>query len=86
LHDRIKVKGRTNNLGSTVSITRSGPSITITTVPGTMAKRYTKYLTKKFLKKNSIREYLRVVATSKTTYAIKYFDNVVDDAEEEDEE
>ena len=37
-----------------------------------LQKRYLKYLTKKYLKKLDILEYLRLVATDKSTYAIKY--------------
>ena len=37
-----------------------------------LQKRYLKYLTKKYLKKNDILEYLRLVATDKHSYAIKY--------------
>lgn len=37
-----------------------------------LQKRYLKYLTKKYLKKNDILEYLRLIATDKNTYAIKY--------------
>ena len=37
------------------------------------SKRYLKYLTKKYLKKHSLREFLYVVATNKDTYQIKYF-------------
>jgi large subunit ribosomal protein L22e len=40
----------------------------------TLAPRsYLKYLTKKFLKKNNLRDYLRVVAANPTTYALKFF-------------
>ena len=34
---------------------------------------YLKYLTKKFLGKHSLRDYLRVVATKKDAYEIKYY-------------
>ena len=37
-----------------------------------LQKRYLKYLTKKYLKKLDILEYLRIVATDKQTYSIKY--------------
>ena len=37
------------------------------------SKRYLKYLTKKFLKKNSLRDWLRVVASSKDTYELKFY-------------
>jgi len=37
------------------------------------SKRYLKYLTKKYLKKQQLRDYLHVVATSASTYELKYF-------------
>ena len=37
-----------------------------------MQKRYLKYLTKKYLKKVDILEYLRLVSVDKNSYAIKY--------------
>ena len=42
------------------------------TAKSELQKRYLKFLTKKYLKKLDILEYLRLVATDKTTYAIKY--------------
>ena len=35
--------------------------------------RYLKYLTKKFLKKNNLRDYIRVVASNKSSYELRYF-------------
>lgn len=35
--------------------------------------RYLKYLTKKYLKKNNLRDWLRVVASSKDAYELRYF-------------
>ncbi|KAH8064758.1 hypothetical protein JL722_1639 [Aureococcus anophagefferens] len=32
-----------------------------------------KYLTKKYLKKQQLRDYLHVIATNKTTYEMRYF-------------
>jgi large subunit ribosomal protein L22e len=37
------------------------------------SKRYIKYLTKKFLKKNSLRDWIRVVASTKDTYVLKFY-------------
>jgi len=37
------------------------------------SKRYLKYLTKKFLKKSSLRDYLRVVASSKDVYELRFY-------------
>ena len=48
--------------------------------------RYLKYLTKKFLKKNNLRDYIRVVATSKTAYELRYFQINTADEEESGEE
>ena len=87
LHDRIKVEGRTNNLGDVVKIARGGDSkITVTaTIP--FSKRYLKYLTKRFLKKHQLRDWLRVIATDKQTFELKYFNiNQGEDEEEEDDE
>ncbi|KAJ3042854.1 hypothetical protein HDV00_006415 [Rhizophlyctis rosea] len=88
LHDRIKVGGRTGNLTDTVTIARSSAnnSLTVTVAGGTQfSKRYLKYLTKKFLKKHQLRDWLRVVSSSKGTYELRYF-NIQPDEEEEDEE
>ena len=43
------------------------------------------YRTKKFLKKNQLRDWLRVVSTSKGVYELKFY-NAVNDAEDEDED
>ncbi|KXS16536.1 hypothetical protein M427DRAFT_69096 [Gonapodya prolifera JEL478] len=85
LQDRIKVAGRTSNLGEAVTISKpDGNSIAVTVdakVP--FAKRYLKYLTKKFLKKQQLRDYVRVISTSKTTYQLKYFNISPEDEADE---
>ncbi|KAJ2656648.1 60S ribosomal protein L22 [Coemansia sp. RSA 1200] len=87
LHDRIKVQGRTNNLGDSVTITREGDENVVIDASIDFSKRYLKYLTKKFLKKNNLRDWLRVVATSKDTYKLKYFNiSNKDEAEESEDE
>uniref|UniRef100_A0A914ICE9 Large ribosomal subunit protein eL22 n=1 Tax=Globodera rostochiensis TaxID=31243 RepID=A0A914ICE9_GLORO len=50
------------------------------------SKRYLKYLTKKFLKRNSLRDWLRVVASAKDTYELRYFQINQEDEEESDNE
>jgi large subunit ribosomal protein L22e len=37
-----------------------------------LAKRYVKYLTKKFLKKIGISDYIKINATEKSVYRLKY--------------
>jgi large subunit ribosomal protein L22e len=46
------------------------------------SKRYLKYLTKKYLKKNEIREFLRVVSVNKQNYELRYF-NIQNEEESE---
>merc|ERR1712196_28588 len=83
LHDRIKVNGKAGELGDAVTITREKTKLVVTAqLP--FSKRYLKYLTKKYLKKQALRDYLHVVATNKTTYELKYF--AINGGEEEEEE
>ena len=85
LHDRIKVNGKTGVLGDDVVITRDKTNIHVkATLP--FSKRYLKYLTKKYLKKQQLRDYLHVIASNATTYELRYFNiHDGDDAEEDDE-
>ena len=80
-HDHIKVGGKTGNLSKVlrnkevldvVKIKRTGNVISITT-SAPMKKRYLKYLTKMFFAKNDLRDYIRVLATDKQSYALRYF-------------
>lgn len=86
LHDRIKVEGRTNNLSDVVKISREGDEKLVFTIAPSVqfSKRYIKYLTKKFLKKHNLRDWVRVVASSKAGYELRYF-NINGDEEEEEE-
>ena len=67
LHDRVKVQGKAGVLGDTVTIVRDNKKIHLT-ANAPFSKRYLKYLTKKYLKKQQLRDYLRVVASNKNTY------------------
>jgi len=84
LHERIKVNGKTNNLGTAVTIERNKAKL-IVQAEIQFSKRYLKYLTKKYLKKNNLRDWLRVVSTTKDVYELRYFQiNNEDEEEEED--
>ncbi len=62
LKSKIKVDNKAGNLGNVVSVTKDSNSIIVqASIP--FSKRYLKYLTKKYLKKQELKEYLRVVAT-----------------------
>lgn len=54
--------------------------------PAALSCRYLKYLTKKYLKKNNLRDWLRVVANSKESYELRYFQINQDEEEEEEED
>ena len=83
LTQRIKVQGKAGNLGKAVVVKREGDKIIVRSTAG-FSKQYLKYLTKKFLKKNSIRDWIRVIAVNPKVYELRYFN--VGDAEEEEEE
>merc|ERR1711998_331601 len=84
LLEKIKVNGKTGNLGDKVQINREKSKIYVTAeMP--FSKRYLKYLTKKFLKKQGLRDFLHVVASSKNIYDLRYF-NIPDADDAEDDE
>jgi large subunit ribosomal protein L22e len=72
LAEHIKIANKTNNLGDAVKVDVEGAKVVITTSVA-FPKRYFKYLAKKYLKKNQLREYLRVIASSKAGYELRYF-------------
>jgi len=79
--ERIKVDGKTGNLGDRVEISRERNKISVA-AEAPFSKRYLKYLTKKYLKKQQLRDFLHVVAPSKTTYELRYFNISNDDDDE----
>ncbi|KAJ5887901.1 60S ribosomal protein L22 [Penicillium taxi] len=85
LHDRVKVEGRVGNLGDDVVISQVGDGKIEVVAHIPFSGRYLKYLTKKYLKKQQLRDWLRVVSTSKGVYELRFY-NVVNDENEEDEE
>eukprot|EP00976_Prorocentrum_cordatum_P040316 817707-Prorocentrum_minimum.AAC.3 len=86
LQDKIKVNGKAGALGDAVKVTRDKSKISVTAEIA-LAKRYLKYLTKKYLKKNGVRDWLRVIASNKdrNVYELRYFNIADNEAEEEDE-
>ncbi|TVY17805.1 60S ribosomal protein L22 [Lachnellula arida] len=85
LQDKIKVDGRTGNLGDVVDIKQVGDGKIEVVAHINFSGRYLKYLTKKFLKKQQLRDWLRVVSTSKGVYELRFFNVVNDEADEDDE-
>ena len=83
LQERIKVNGKAGVLGDKVTVSRDKASIHINAV-APFSKRYLKYLSKKYLKSANLRDYLRLSATGKDTYTVKYYDIQQDEDEDED--
>jgi large subunit ribosomal protein L22e len=81
----MKVDGKVGQLGDNVKITRDASNKIIVTSSVPFSKRYLKYLTKKFLKKNTLRDWIRVVASSKDVYQLRFY-NIARDGDDEDEE
>merc|ERR1712235_230308 len=85
LQERIKIGGKTSNFGKEFAMERQKTKIAFTSdIP--FSKRYLKYLTKKYLKKNNLRDWLRVVANSKDSYELRYFQINNEESDNEDED
>lgn len=76
------MNNKTNQLGTAVVLSRDRSRITVESNIK-FSKRYLKYLTKKFLKKQNLRDWMRVVASDKNTYELRYF-NISEDVDEEE--
>lgn len=83
LKTSMKINGKKGNLQDQVTISVNKDKVNISTKLK-FAKRYLKYLLKKYLKKNDILEYLKVIATDKNSYKIKYIK--LGETEEQEEE
>lgn len=79
----IKVNGKVNNLGKNVTLERQKTTIVVNSDVH-FSKAYLKYLTKRYLKKNSLRDWIRVVANDKSSYELRYFRISSNDDEDED--
>ncbi|EJD52134.1 ribosomal protein L22 [Auricularia subglabra TFB-10046 SS5] len=85
LQENIKVEGKTGQLSDKIKIKREPENKLSVTSSIPLSKRYIKYLTKRFLKKNSMRDWIRVVASSKDNYELRFFNIAQDDDAEDDE-
>lgn len=88
LNERVKIEGKQGNLAPHgVKISRDRTKITVATPDAVkFSKRQLKYLSKRYLKKQQLRDYLRVIANSKNSYQLKYYQITAggdEDAEEE---
>jgi large subunit ribosomal protein L22e len=85
LNSGIKVNGLKGKLGDSVKVSQTDKkdkqkNTVVVSVDNTMkfSKRYVKYLIKKFLKRESISSYLRVIANGSNGYLVKLFQRNVE--------
>ncbi len=85
LNQSIKVNGLKGKLGDSVKVSQTDKkdkqkNTVVVAVDNTMkfSKRYVKYLIKKFLKRESISSYLRVIASGPSGYNVKLFQRNVE--------
>ena len=84
MNENIKYKGKRNNIKGVFEVARNGNNVSVKALGGhSVAKKYVKYLTKKFLKRNELRELFRVIASKKDSYELRYYPEVSAGAEEE---
>jgi len=70
---------------NSIVITKDRSKLTVASPPElNFSKRQLKYLSKRYLKKQQLRDFLRVVAASKNSYEMRYFR--ISDVDEADDE
>ncbi|EDV56766.1 60S ribosomal protein L22 [Drosophila erecta] len=79
LRTHIKIKNKVNQLKDQVTFERVKNSSLVIHSAVHFSKRYFKYLAKRYLKKHSLRDWVRVVSTAKDTFAMSYFKIQADD-------
>jgi large subunit ribosomal protein L22e len=87
LQTRIKINKKTSQLAqNNVVISRDRTKITVSS-PAELnfSKRQLKYLSKRYLKKQELKEFLRVLSASKNSYELRYY-KVSNGEDAEDEE
>ncbi|XP_004630834.1 60S ribosomal protein L22-like 1 [Octodon degus] len=72
LREKIKVNGKTGNLGNVIHTEYFKNKITAVSKKQ-FSNRYLKYLMKKYLKKDNLHVWLHVVASDKETYELQCF-------------
>lgn len=85
LIDHIKVDNATGNLGNAITVEEDGSVVTVVSTTKFSGK-YLKYLTKKYLKKNQLRDWIRFVSYKTNQYKLSFYQVTPEDDEEEADE
>ncbi|CDH13896.1 probable 60S ribosomal protein L22-A [Zygosaccharomyces bailii ISA1307] len=83
LIDHIKVEGAVGNLGSAVQVEENGSLVTVVSSTKFSGK-YLKYLTKKYLKKNQLRDWIRFVSVNTNEYKLAFYQVTPEDEADEE--
>lgn len=70
--DNVKLNGIKGKLNNKVRVFMKSNVLHVSSAIA-YRKKYFKYVTKKFLKKKSLRDWVRILATGKDTYKLKYY-------------
>ncbi|KAH7824716.1 putative 60S ribosomal protein L22 [Monocercomonoides exilis] len=83
LKEHIKVHGKTHNFGKKVRTLVKRNRVYVLSRPP-FTKRYLKYLTRRFLKKQTLRDWVRIIANGRKGYKMSYYK--IESPEDEEEE
>merc|ERR1712224_364105 len=72
LMEHLKVNGRAGQVADKVRIEARDMTLVVTSYVH-YSKRTFKYLTKRFLKQKQLRDHMRVVASNKSSYQVRFF-------------
>ncbi|KAH3675221.1 hypothetical protein OGATHE_001561 [Ogataea polymorpha] len=84
LVEHIKVDGHLGNLGNDITVTQEGAAKVVVVSTTKFSGKYLKYLSKRYLKKNQIRDWIRFVSVKKNEYQLQFYSVAVDDEEDEE--
>lgn len=84
LVEHIKVDGHVGQLGDAITVSTEGTKV-IVTASTKFSGKYLKYLTKRYLKKNQIRDWIRFISVKKNEYKLQFYSASVDEDEEDEE-
>ncbi|CAI4930639.1 ATV_HP_G0018140.mRNA.1.CDS.1 [Saccharomyces cerevisiae] len=85
LIDHIKVDGAVGNLGNAIEVSEDGSIVTVV-FSAKFSGKYLKYLTKKYLKKNQLRDWIRFVSIRQNQYKLVFYQVTPEDADEEEDD
>ncbi|KAG7692896.1 hypothetical protein KL930_004243 [Ogataea haglerorum] len=84
LVEHIKVDGHLGNLGNDITVSQEGAAKVVVVSTTKFSGKYLKYLSKRYLKKNQIRDWIRFVSVKKNEYQLQFYSVAVDDDEDEE--